>query len=363
MKYTLIDISNLVHRSKHVIRQYDSFDECVALVLTITFFSIKKSYDKFGADHCVACFDSYSWRKELFDFYKLKDKSEYTEEKIEEDKIIKEVIKHLHEFFYNNTNVTVLKEHGIEADDFIARWVQRHNDPENHSHIIISADSDFKQLVSENVELFNPLINTIYTIDGVYYQDGKMPKKHDETINKYGETWKVKYKKKKQTVPMIDEYGVEVRDEKGKVLTEKVDTYEREVFDPQWELFYKCIRGDISDKIPSAYPRVQTKKLREAYEDKGGLKWNNLINSYWGEDNEKSVRELYERNKMLIDLSAQPSEIVELIDEVIDLALEKEVKKLVAVYFAKFCSKYRLPKLQQQAQIISRMLSATYKGS
>lgn len=331
MKFCIIDASNLVHRAKHVISRYDSFDECVGLTLTIVFNSIKKSYEKFGAEHCVACFDSVSWRKEIYSDYKGDRAQETSPVKREENEIIWKVLKDLREFLQEYTNVTVLHETGIEADDFVARWTQLHDD-ESFEHIIVSADGDFKQLVRPGVELYDPIRNYLYSTDGIYFQDGKKARKDQLTVERHGETWKVK----------LNGDG------------------EPETFEPEWELFQLCIRGK-KNNLKSAYPRVRTNKMREAYDDRGGPKWNDFINSIWGpEDNRQCVRTRYEENRMLIDLRKQPEEIVGVMDEAINRALEKENKMMVGAYFARFCGKYKLKNLVSNASAISQLLSAPY---
>jgi len=332
MKFCIIDASNLVHRAKHVISKYDSFDECVGLTLTIVFNSMKKSYEKFGAEHCVACFDSSSWRKEIYPEYKgdrvAKEKSPI---KKEEDEIIWQVLSDLRKFLDEFTNVTVLHERDIEADDFIARWTQLHDD-ESFEHIIISGDGDFKQLVRPGVELYDPIRNFLYTADGIFYQDGKKPRKEQPVAQKHGETWKVK-------------------------LTKDGDP---ETFEPEWELFQLCIRGK-KNNLRTAYPRVRTNKMREAYDDRGGPKWNDFINTIWGpEDNRQRVRDRYEENRLLIDLRRQPDEIKFVMDETINASLEKDAKTMVGAYFARFCGKYKLRKLVDQASAITQLLSAPY---
>lgn len=336
MKFAIIDINNLVHRAKHVIQNYDSFDECVGLVLTIVFNSIKKTYDRFGAEHCVACFDSYSWRKKLYEGYKAnreKDFNNLSLQKIEEHDIIKTVLNDLRHFLKDFTNVTVLDAESIEADDFVARWVQLHDD-DAFTHVIISGDGDFKQLVNKNVELFNPLTpNTLYTVDGIFIFDGKKTSKK-LTVQKHDQPWKVKMNKK---------------------------TGQPETFEPEWELFKKCIRGDPSDNIKSAFPRVRETKMREAWEDKGGLEWNNFINEMWGpEDARQSVRKRYDLNRKLIDLTQQPEHIISIIDNAMVEALTKERKQMVGTYFTKFCSRYRLNNLMNQSDSIVRILSSPY---
>lgn len=78
----------------------------------------------------------------------------------------------------------------------------------------------------------------------------------------------------------------------------------RDSEDPKFDLFLKCIRGDNSDNIRSAYPRVRETKLREAYTDP--LKMLNIMETVVGES---KVSEVYDFNKQLIDLTQQPQHL------------------------------------------------------
>lgn len=332
MKFAIIDVNNLVHRSKHVVSNYESFEACVALTLTILFGSLRKTYEKFGAEHCVACFDSYSWRKDVFADYKGDREKDQSPIKLEEREIIKDVLVKLQRFLDAHTNVTVLSEGGIEADDFVARWVDLHGD-ESFEHVIVSADGDFKQLLRPGVELFNPISNTLYTVDGVFFQDGNRPGKDQATVRRHGEVWKVKHVKK---------------------------TGDPEIVEPEWELFEKCIRGR-KNNLRTAWPRVTTKKMRAAFEDRGGPTWNDFINAIWKvEDQTQSVRERYEFNRGLLDLRRQPPHIIEQMDAAISSAMDKSAKTMVGAYFAQFCGRYKLVKLMDQSASITQLLAAPY---
>ena len=67
---------------------------------------------------------------------------------------------------------------------------------------------------------------------------------------------------------------------------------------------------------------------------------------------EHRVLEDYERNKSLVDLHAQPEAIVEEMDQTISQA-KAENKNIdqVGVRFMRFCSKYDLNKISEQAQL------------
>ena len=130
------------------------------------------------------------------------------------------------------------------------------------------------------------------------------------------------------------------------------------------------MRGDTSDNIFSAYPGVRTKGtknkvgLLDAFEDrnKQGYNWNNLMLQRWTDHNGEEHRVLddYERNKKLIDLSRQPEWVKTTMDETITKVVQKDKIPQVGIHLMKFCGKYNLDKISQQAQDHALYLNAGY---
>lgn len=220
------------------------------------------------------------------------------------------------DFIKTKTNVTVLQNSQVEADDLIARWIDRNPDKKC---VIISTDKDLNQLVNQNVSQYNGITEETMKIDGVFDKKGN---------------------------PIIDK-----KTKQPKKLDEK-----------EWMLFQKAMRGDPSDNIFSAYPGVRTKGtknkigLTEAFADREakGYTWNNLMLSKWVDADGKEHRVLddYTRNMQLVDLHAQPENIIQELDQTIDQARadNKQISQ-VGVRFMKFCAKYDLQKITEQAQL------------
>ena len=130
------------------------------------------------------------------------------------------------------------------------------------------------------------------------------------------------------------------------------------------------MRGDPTDNIFSAYPGVRKKGtknktgLLEAYEDKEskGFAWNNLMLQRWVDHNgeEHRVMDDYERNRVLVDLSAQPSDVRSKIDETINTRAEVKQVPMIGAQLLKFCGKYDLIKISDNAQQYAEFLSASY---
>ena len=70
-------------------------------------------------------------------------------------------------------------------------------------------------------------------------------------------------------------------------------------------LFEKCIRGDRGDNIPSAYPYVTKKRLQRAFKDHRSME--QLLDTRIADGS--VVRDNYEFNRRLIDLSHVPIEL------------------------------------------------------
>ena len=133
------------------------------------------------------------------------------------------------------------------------------------------------------------------------------------------------------------------------------------------------MRGDATDNVFSAFPGVREKGsakkagLLEAYADinKQGFHWNNMMLQRWVDHNgeEVRVRDAYERNVTLIDLTAQPQEIKDLVDNSIRQGVRVQTTPQVGIHFMKFCGKYELTKIGEQAETYAKWLNSPYKGS
>ena len=131
------------------------------------------------------------------------------------------------------------------------------------------------------------------------------------------------------------------------------------------------MRGDKSDNIFSAYPGVREKGtkttvgIREAYKDTAkGYAWNNFMNQKWvdHESVEQRVKDNYERNKLLIDLSEIPSDVrTECLTVIADATGRKNVPAVdIGVKFMKFTGRWALNKIGNNAAQFMPMLKSKY---
>jgi 5'-3' exonuclease len=330
MKYLLIDTANMFFRARHVAFRAEDPWEKVGYALHITLSAVNKVFNKFQADHVVFCLEGRSWRKDHYEPYKKNRavaRAALTEKEQEEDTLFWETFDMFKDYLGAKTNCSVIREPNAEADDIIARWIALHPQDE---HVIVSSDTDFVQLLSENVQQYNGITDELLTIQGIY-------------------------------------------DAKGKAVIDKKTKEPKTIPDPEWLLFEKCMRGDTSDNVFSAYPGVRTKGtskkvgLTEAFEDRKskGYSWNNLMLQRWTDHNgvEHRVLDDYNRNRSLIDLTAQPDTVKQAVDGAIREQISHKDVGQVGSHFMKFCGKYQLNRASENAEQFGRWLNKTYQGT
>ena len=327
MRYLLVDFANTFFRSRFIAaRQSDDWEK-VGFAIHSTLSSINKCWRDQKADHVVICLEGRSWRKSFYAPYKANRAVANAAKTVAEqelDKLFYETFDYVKTFLQEKTNCTVLQHSELEADDLIAGWIQQHPQAD---HTIISSDTDYIQLIANNVNQYNGVTDQLFTVNGVFDGKGK---------------------------PVLD------KKTKEPLLPP----------DPQWLLFEKCIRGDATDNIFSAFPGVRTKGsknkigLLEAFADrqKQGFAWNNLMLSRWTDHNgvEHRVMDDYERNKVLIDLSAQPEDIKIKLKETIKNNSIVLSRPMIGAQLMKFCGKYELIKISENAQQYAEWMSAKY---
>lgn len=330
MRYLIVDTANTFFRARHTAhRQADTWDK-LGMAIHTTLSSVAKCWREQKADHVVFCLEGRSWRKDFYAPYKKNRavaRAALTEKEAEEDALFWEAFGNLQDFLRDKTNCTVLRHESLEADDLIAGWIQSHPTDE---HVIISTDSDYHQLLAPNVKQYNGVQDELHTLEGIF-------------------------------------------DKKGKPVIDKKTNEPKKIPDPAWILFEKCIRGDVSDNVFSAFPGVRVKGtknkvgLLEAFADKEskGFSWNNLMLQRWTDHNGEEHRVLddYHRNVTLIDLSAQPDHVKVWIAETIAAGMATLQRPMIGIHFMKFCGKYDLVKLSEQAESYTRILEAAYPES
>lgn len=312
--YLILDASNLIYRS--FFANIDEDDEMtVGLCYHIALTSLSKYHRKFNATDVVVAFDMpNSWRK-LYTkdkdncitrkLYKGTRRQGLTESQKNKLFTLDKNLEELADLLKSNTGIIVLKRAHLEADDLIAGFTQQYK---HDKHVIISSDKDFIQLLDNgNVSLIDP--NTDKPRDLADWD-----------------------------------------------------------YDANYFMFEKCFRGDPGDNVQSSYPRLQAKKIKTAYINE--FDRTNIMNHEFTvieklvDDEVKThtykTKELFEENKLLMDLTAQPEGIRELITDAISDAVENRAK-FNYVSFLKFCGKHNLQNILTNIDKFTALLSGKGK--
>jgi 5'-3' exonuclease len=309
-KILVFDISNMLYRTFFVNKQKHSVEESAGLAHHAALITLNKYFRNFKPHKVVMAFDRPSWRKKYTadeDLcisgkpYKGNRRKDMTPA---EKEMFAKFTKHLEDFedmMAKRTSVICLQANNLEADDLIAGVVEMF--PEDEV-VIVSADKDLIQLLrGSNVKLIDPATG-----------------------------------KDRRTL-LNDEYNGDV----------------------DYFMFEKCIRGDTGDNVQSAFPGVRKTRIKKAYKD--AFEQVNMMNEMWsigekGTDEYKEflVKELFEENTLLMDLTAQPDAIKDCMRQTIEEAFENP-GEYSHFHFLKFLGKYELKKISEQVDNFVRMLS------
>lgn len=157
LKTVLIDFGGMSHASFFIangqrdMTQEEKYVFWRFLILN----QIRKIKNKFKPDELILACDKFSWRKQYFKFYKAsrkvnRDKSKLNWEMFYEN--VNDFLNEMREYFLAYKVIEVNK---AEADDIIA--IITHGIRSIRKEIIIiSSDHDFKQLLSDNVKMYDP---------------------------------------------------------------------------------------------------------------------------------------------------------------------------------------------------------------
>ncbi len=297
------DISSLLYRTFYSYKG-ESEDTIAGMATHQALITLNKYFKMFKPNVVVMAFDRHSWRKDYTASDKCISKKPYKGNRRldltpSEQVKYQKFINHMQEFeqlITSHTTIVTLAQDQLEADDLIAGYCQHHTDPDNEI-IVISTDSDLLQLVrQQNVKVFSPQTDNYQSL--------------------------AKFKN-----------------------------------DPEYYTFVKCIRGDRTDNIQSAFPRVRETKLESAYKDPYAM--TELMKSTWVNENKQTfiVEDLYNENKILINLTAQPENIRQLIDNTVAQSIEKQ-RKFSLFHIMKFIGKHELKKIQDSIDQYIPLLSA-----
>lgn len=301
--YLIFDISNLLYRSFYANTNED-VETIAGLACHSALTTLNKYYKQYPpTKRVVMALDRKSWRKEYtasegcvskrpYKGNRRKDMSPSQAMKYER---FLEHLSELEQLLIDHTAIVTLYHHGLEADDVIAEMAKVASE-NGETALIISTDSDLHQLLQyKGVQIVSPATDTLATLA--------------EFDN-----------------------------------------------DPLYYVFQKCVRGDTTDNVQSAYPRVRQDKIKAAFTDPFARV--QMMSQTWT-DQEGTVfvvKDLFEENRVLIDLTRQPDDIKQIMTETVSKALANP-KKCSLFHILKFVGKHDLRAIQDNLDQYLPMLS------
>ena len=317
MKRMVIDTANILFRVAAAHGRYNAKDlnpqDSAGLAMHTALRTLNKLFKQHKPDQIAVTFEGRNnWRKEYTKSAKCLSGKVYKANRVKDPSMepFFELIKSFEELARQHTTLICLSNDNLEGDDLFAAYVAKYT-ALGDEVIGVSGDKDFIQLYKHpNFTLINP--------------------------------------------------------DKGKARTVQ-EVCGDDISDAEYFMFEKAIRGDKGDNVFSAYPRVRHDKIKKAYSDEYFR--TNFMNETWevkdsenlDEDgNPKSVTyrvgDLFEENMLLMNLEGQPEYIKTIITE----TLEHELKnhgKFSLFYFTKFCAKFGLKQIAEDATSFAQMFN------
>lgn len=277
--------------------------------------SLRAQFNKFKPDQVAISFEGgRNWRKAHTRGARpepVVSGRMYKGNRVKDDSMIPffELITSFEQLAREHTSLICLSDPELEGDDCISAYVQKYS-ALGHTVIVVSDDKDFCTLLQlPNVRLIRP----------------------DGTERKLG--------------------------------VEKMPA------DAKYFMYEKAFRGDVGDNVIPAFPRVRSTRLQKAWAglQKGDtFEHSNLMNETWdftdpatGLTQTFRVGDLYEENILLMDLiNGQPQDIKTKMSQMVDAAVQNH-GQFSLFHFQKFCGKYNLKKIGDEAMKFVPVFSVT----
>jgi hypothetical protein len=265
------------------------------LCMHILFNRVQKFFRDHNPDYIVFAFENKNnWRKAYTASEECISKNKYKANRVY-DSSMEYYFKMLDAFketCTHHTSIICLSAEGLEGDDMIAGYSQLYAN-DDHEVVIMSGDKDFIQLLK------NPNVTLINQRDG-----------------------------KKRNQPG------------DKLYWDDLDYF----------IFEKCMRGDKKDHVFSALPNVRETRLKKAFKDP--YEYTKLMNETWDAEIDKKkvtyrVGDLYEENKILLDLTKQPEEVRQYMFEHIKNEVNN-LGKYSNFHLLKFLGQFELKKIAEE---------------
>lgn len=162
--WVLIDISYLAHRARYAIAdmEWEDFHTGVLFGFWEQLRTICTN-ERIRSNHVLLFFDSrQSYRKKLFPQYKAKRHSNATPEEIAQLREMYVQLRLLYNEILPAVGFRIYRQTGLESDDLMAQAALQIEE-KGEQGIIVTADGDLWQCITDNIHWFDPARRKYYT--------------------------------------------------------------------------------------------------------------------------------------------------------------------------------------------------------
>lgn len=314
MKHLLFDTSNVLFRVASAHGKYNtegSSEDRAGLAMHIALNTLKMHFNRIKPDRVAMVFEgAKNWRKDYTRSEQCVSKRVYKANRVKDESLAPfyELMASFEQLAREHTTLTCVTRACLEGDDSFGGYAQRYCGLGDEVYGV-SGDRDFVQLLKlPNFHLINP--------------DKMGPSR------------------------AVDKKGVPI--------------------DPEYFMYEKCFRGDPGDNVLPAYPRVRATRLAKSLVD--DYERANLMNETWkfndpgtGKETTFRVGDLYEENRILMDLERQPDWVRAEIEIALDEA-EASRGSFNFFKFQQFLGRHKLKKISEDATSFVPLLSGAQTG-
>jgi len=298
--YVIIDLTNALFRTFYA-HQIDDLDQVKQLAFSSTLMLLRKNFNKFNATKLLlACDRPNNWRKQ------------YT----------KDIGASLTGVIYKgNRRKSLLDDEKEKYEKFI------------------EFISDFEELMTE------------HTSTKCFAKEGL---EADDIISQLVQQY---HKEANITIVSTDKDFIQLLKFPNVVLFDPLSGKQRYHDDLGYFMFEKNIRGDRTDNVRSAFPRVRSKRLKKVYYGDNYEYLALMKESITFGDQTFTVEELYHENNLLMNLTAQPECVKNKMIQCVEEGMSRQ-NKFSHFKFLRFCGKHNLDVVVERLPQYMDMLSA-----
>ena len=175
-RWLVLDVSYLCHRALHTSGGLTWKGKATGVIFGFLK-SITAFKDQFDTDRVAFCFEHpHLFRRDIYPDYKKRRYQKRTPlEMKQRADLVQQIVALQLDYLPRIGFKNIFQQEGMESDDLMAAIAR--DVPEQDEAVLITADSDLLQCLRENVTVFSPQKNKLWTVDNFQKEFGFYPSK------------------------------------------------------------------------------------------------------------------------------------------------------------------------------------------